>query len=93
MNVALGLEFHDDLPIDQQIGSEAAVQFHVVVNHRDWLLLLHLETALAKFIGEAGSVSGFKESGAEAFVNLDRGSDDGLSEFLGFHVEAPERKA
>jgi hypothetical protein len=55
MDVGLGLQLHNDLTIDHQVRAEAALQFHVVVDHRHGLLLLNLETALAKFVGQADS--------------------------------------
>lgn len=86
MNVGPGFQLHDDLPIDQQVSSEAALQLHFVIDQRHWLLFLDLEPSFAKFIGETNPVRGFQQAGTRAFVDFDGGTDDGLREFVGFHV-------
>ena len=60
MECRLGLQFHDDRFIDNQIGPETAFKFNIVVNKRNRILLDDPKTTLVELISQTNSVGRFQ---------------------------------
>jgi hypothetical protein len=80
-----GLQFDNDLGVNQEIHAITAFKLHVFVNYRRGLLPFKCDSAKYKLASQALFIGGFKQAGAEESVNLDRGTDDCVREVVVGH--------
>ena len=93
MEPFLGLAFDDDQLLDQQVGSETAIEFHFVVDERDRPLFFDAKSKLFELMCQTGAVRRFEESRTESAMNLDGCADDRRGEFIDVHGWLTPRKA
>lgn len=70
-------DFDDDLAINDEVQSIAAVELEPVVGDGQRSLSLDVVAAFAQFVAEAGLVRGFEQAGAERTMHGDGGADHG----------------
>ena len=73
---AHGLDFEDDLVLDEDVEAIPAVDEESVVADGLWLLALDVETASSQLEAQARLVGRLKEPRPERTVDLDCRSDD-----------------
>lgn len=71
-----GLDFEDERMGDDDVGFEAVADLFVFVEDGDWDLSGEVHACPPQLDGEALSVYGFQQSGAEMTMHFDREADD-----------------
>jgi hypothetical protein len=91
-DVLNGLEFQEELILDNDVRLESLVQSHIVPNDRNWFLGLDPQTALLQFIDHDGMIDRFKQSGPELSVNMEGHIDHDLCKFVFCHDGISRKK-
>ena len=68
-----GFHFHDHLIFDDQVGAEAGVNAHTVVDHRNRLLPHRAQTPAAQFICQDWIVDRFEQARPERRMDAEGG--------------------
>jgi len=76
-----GLYFNDQLLIDDDIHSIAAIKADILVHNRQWHLTAIGEPSLSELEAKALFVSGFKETWPEMAMDIDRKPDHAFAKF------------
>jgi hypothetical protein len=85
MNSFNSLCFDHNCIINESIEAIAAIQFNPFVNYRKGPLRLMRNTAKGKLASQRCLIGSFDFSGAKFAMNFDRGTNNLMSKFVGFH--------
>src|SRR5882672_6303392 len=96
MNWSKGFDrfnFNYNFSINNEIGAETQVQFHVFINYRNRSLNNDLASALSKLVLKYGFVDRFKEPRPQSRMNFECGIDNYTGEFVFSHKNISRKVA
>jgi len=83
-----GLQFHDHQVFHDQVGAKSHLELEAIIDDRERHFAVHVQPALAQFIGENHFINRFEQSRSEVGMNMECRIDYDFGDFIFVHFSA-----